>query len=158
MRVRILMMLAFSCIPALRATAAEHRWDTYVNVRYSYQICYPADLMVPQPEADNGDGRVFTTPAGATLRVWGRYNAMGESLATITKRLPEPGSIVTYRHIDTTKSIVSGKIGDDIFYAETMLGKDDTIRSFILLYAATQAATFNPIADRLSRCFSRIVS
>jgi len=32
-------------------------FDTYCNARFGYCIHYPNDLLYPQREADNGDGR-----------------------------------------------------------------------------------------------------
>ncbi len=43
------------------APAAEN-FQTYHNSRFDYAIEYPANLLIPQGEADNGDGQVFVSP------------------------------------------------------------------------------------------------
>jgi hypothetical protein len=138
--------------------AAAAQWKTYDNSRFLYEICYPADLLTPQPEADNNDGRVFTGADGANLRVWGNYNAADYSLAAVAKELAPDGATVSYRHVTKTSAVVSGKDGDAIFYAKVLFEKGDsgTLRSFILAYPAAKAATYNPIALRLATCFKAV--
>ena len=53
-----------------RPTAA---WQTYTNERFGYQICYPADVFMPQGESDNSDGQRFFAPHGGHLTVFGRF-------------------------------------------------------------------------------------
>jgi len=57
-------------------TGKAHVWDTYVHARFAYSVCYPGDVLLPQGEADNGDGQKFITKDGkAEARVYGSYFA-----------------------------------------------------------------------------------
>jgi uncharacterized protein len=141
-----------------RATGA-HSWKTYINVRYRYAICYPADLLKPGPESDDGDGVLFNAASGASLTVWGTYNTTDESLAALAAHLADPSATITYRRLTKTSAIVSGRKFGDIFYVKILLEPGDTVgtvRSFILSYPADQAATYDPVAARLSSCLHAI--
>lgn len=142
--------------PAASAEPDGHRWDSYANGRFDYRICYPSDLLEAQPEADNGDGRVFTTGSGASLRVWGHYDEDGKTSATLVGDAVDAGATITYRHATRTAAVLSGRKGGDVFYAKVVLGKagSDLVRTFLLTYPAREAATFDPVAARLSRCFA----
>jgi hypothetical protein len=136
--------------------AAAQPWNTYANARFRYEICYPAGLLIPQEEADDGDGRMFISSAGATLRVWGNYNANGDSLAALTdqmaKDLTGSTGTVSYRQIVSSSAVVSGQADGAIFYAVRLIEKD-TVSSFILTYPINQKAIFDPVVAKLKGCF-----
>lgn len=152
------VLLALTCALAGSATSAAppHRWVTYGNARFGYALCYPADLLHPQREADNGDGRAFLGPDGAELRVWGNYNALDQSLAEAMRedeaQLAAEGSAVTYRASRANWYVLSGRSRDKLFYWRRVL-TDDRFASFEFSYPAQAATMWNPIAARLSRCF-----
>lgn len=55
------------------ATAQDAGWKRYSNTKYAYGVCYPPEL-VPQREADDGDGREFKSRDGqAVARAFARY-------------------------------------------------------------------------------------
>ena len=147
-------LMGLSGLLVLTHPAAARSWATYDNSRFLYEICYPSDLLTPQPEADNGDGRAFTAANGASLRVWGNYNVSDESLATVVKDLTPDGATVSYRHLTGKSAVISGQVGDAIFYAKVLFEKGDTgtLRSFVLTYPADAASTYNPVVARLATC------
>lgn len=152
----VLVPLLCQAVPTGPAVARD--WKDYGNARFGYSICYPADLMTAQPEADNGDGRVFTGRSGASLRVWGSYNAAEEDIDAIVAGVTGSGK-VTYRSASKDWVAVSGRKGGEIFYAKILLQKDkagaiETTKSFVLTYPAKEAATYDAIAARLAKCFS----
>src|SRR5437588_5064694 len=60
---------------------AHSDYRTYTNARFGYSISYPASVLVPQGESDNGDGQIFRSRDGhAEMRVFGRYNVQNETL------------------------------------------------------------------------------
>ncbi|MGN8114754.1 hypothetical protein [Labrys sp. 22185] len=137
--------------------AAARDWSDYANARFGYRICYPSDLMTAEPEADNGDGRVFSAPSGASLRVWGSYNAAEEDIDAIVAGIADDGKI-TYRSAAKNGVVVSGRKGGEIFYGKLLLEKDakgavETIRAFRLTYPAKEAATYDAVAAKLAKCF-----
>lgn len=69
-RAAILAVIPFVIVPSAMAEV-PHTWRTYTNGRFGYSACYPADLLRPQPESPNGDGRAFVGEHGAKLLVWG---------------------------------------------------------------------------------------
>ena len=139
------------------SAAASHDWRTYVNVRFGYAICYPADLVQPQPEADNGDGRVFSGADGVELRVYGRNNATDATLKSAEKddetRLGNGGGLITYRAAKVDWYVLSGRLGDRLFYAKTRL-VEDQFEIFELSYPASAAKTWDPVSARISSCFT----
>jgi hypothetical protein len=67
-------------------TASSAAAATYYNARYGYSVTYPADILVPEPVADAGDGRRFHVNHGsASMAVWASYNAMNDSPAEIER-------------------------------------------------------------------------
>jgi uncharacterized protein len=155
MRRKWLDVLPVAGTTARAAAPVAQSWKTYANVRYRYAICYPADLLKPGTESDNGDGLLFSGASGASLRVWGAYNAAGDSPAALAGDVADPPATITYRHLTGTSATVSGRKGGDIFYAKILLdegGTAGTMRSFILTYPADQAATYEPVAVKLAAC------
>ncbi len=150
----VLSLMAWCLTPHLAAAAPP--WNIYVNARFGYEICYPADLLSPEPEADNGDGRVFTSPTGSTLRVWGTYNVNGDGIAVLTDQtaadLKGDSGIETYRKVTSSTGIVSGQADGMISYAVRHI-EGDAIYSFILTYPIAQKAVFDPLAGKLHQCF-----
>ncbi len=140
------------------AMASDHEWNVYANVRFGYSICYPADLLTAQPEADNGDGRAFSGKLGAELRVWGGYNVLEQDLDTIVAGLAGRNAVVSYRRTGKSWAVISGKENDAVFYAKVLLERNaargiDTVRALHLTYPADEARTYDAVADRLAKCF-----
>lgn len=52
----------------------QSKYKFYNNARFGYSISYPSDLLVPQGEAENGDGQKFLSmDKSAEMLVYGRY-------------------------------------------------------------------------------------
>src|SRR6266540_3897514 len=80
-----LMCLCVGVAVAARQTVLatpQNHYKTYANARFKYSISYPADLLIPQGEAENGDGQVFKekSPSSVEMRVYGGYNVLKETL------------------------------------------------------------------------------
>lgn len=157
MRSLVPLGLAAVLLAQASLAAPAHRWRTYVNARFGYSLCYPADLLRPQRESDNGDGRVFLGSDGTELRVWGQYNVLENSLAEIIRedetRLAADGSRITYRAMRASWYVLSGRSRDKVFYLRRHLSGDRSA-GFELQYRANAAGLWNPVAMRLSRCFN----
>src|SRR5262249_52024686 len=71
-------------IAAVQIVFAQNTYKTYANARFKYSISYPADLLVPQGEAENGDGQIFHEKSASSveMRVYGGNNALNETLRT----------------------------------------------------------------------------
>ena len=137
----------------------RHSWKTYTNVRFQYRICYPADLMVPQGEPDNGDGQKFLARDGAELIVYGSNNALDEllkkMLADTGSRLAGPSGKVTYKMLKANWFVVSGQNGQTVFYSKVLYNShDDQFKSFELTYDRSESALYEPLIARLAKCFT----
>jgi hypothetical protein len=153
-RVMILAAIPFVAITSARAEV-PHNWQTYANGRFGYSICFPADLLRPQQESANGDGRAFVGPHGAKLVVWGGYNALEESVAQSrgdsAAQFAAKGFTITYQVVRSDWYVLSGTGKGGLFYQRTKINRDREV-SFQLLYPANETSIWNPIAAKLSRC------
>lgn len=153
-----MMFLAAAATVALSmaSAGAAPPWPTYVNTRFGYQICYPAEVLRPQPEADNGDGRKFTGEGGAELLVFGQFNVNDASLADWAadgaRTYTGKRGRITYRAARQNWVVLSGDDGGRlVFYTKTLKRADEFV-TFQLKYPRAQARIFRPIAEQLSRC------
>jgi hypothetical protein len=139
------------------STVDTHLWQSYTNVRFQYAICYPADLLVPQGESPNSDGQKFLAKDGAQLLVFGRNNALDESLGDVlahTKaRLADTQGRVTYKVLKPNWFVISGQNDQTIFYAKTLYSHDQ-FKSFELSYNRSTAAIYQPLIGRIAACFT----
>ncbi|KMS56620.1 hypothetical protein V474_14010 [Novosphingobium barchaimii LL02] len=150
-----LFALASLAWAPMALAAPEHRWQTYGNGRFEYTICYPADLMTPAPEADNGDGRTFSAADGAKMLVWGTFNTEEltppQVMAHETARITREGGRVTYKTYKPGWYALSGTQDGKVFYQR---GLSNSVRfvTFRLIYDKASAAKWNPVAARISSC------
>jgi hypothetical protein len=141
---------------AFTMPAWAFEWSTYTNGLYGYEICYPADLLKPGGESDNGDGNTFTSESGATLKVWGSYNAAGESLESLTADIVPDlkgySANVSYRRRTDAFSVVSGRNGNMIFYVKFVLDKDG-YRAIQVTFPVSESKIYDPMLARMPACF-----
>lgn len=159
MRYFVLLLIA-ALLPQI--PLAEGSFKQYVNARYGYSISYPADILRPQGESDNGDGQKFLSIDGdAELLVYGANNVLEQSLEELYSEASQAGGAehperaVTYRVIKKDWFVVSGRQGGKIFYQKT-IRNDDQFVSFILEYPESRKATFDPIAGFISKSFKLV--
>lgn len=132
-------------------TAQRVVYKTYTNARYGYSISYPASLLTPQGEADNGDGQAFRSRDGAAeMRVYGSQN-LGGGLAG-AYREAQAGKDVTYKTMKGNWFVVSGRDGGKVFYQKTML-RGDVLKTFTIEYDEAQKATYDAVTARVARSF-----
>lgn len=127
-------------------------YKTYTNARYGYSISYPSNLLIPQGEADNGDGQAFRSKDGAAeMLVYGSQN-LGGALAE-AYREAQAGKNVSYKTIKGNWFVVSGRDGSKIFYRKTML-KGDVLKTFTIEYDESLRSTYDAITTRIARSFT----
>lgn len=140
-------------------------FDTYYNARFGYCIDYPQGIIYPQPEAQNGDGRVFKNKQGETiLTVYGRMNADPDgSVISLEQQYDDdlhsaPGydahddRVITYQKLGKTFFVISGYKKGRIFYQKTIL-KDDAFAYAILEYDENEKDLFDKVSDRVFKSF-----
>lgn len=149
--------------PVLPAAAQET--GSYCNQRYGYCLSYPEKLLFPQPEAMNGDGRVFLDAGGAErLRVFGtgHWDANGDAIPFRRLyqmelkggRYPNTSKprTVTYSVFKNDYFVVSGTENGRVFYLK-VLRKDDAFAYAYLCYPEADQAQYAPVAGQLFRSF-----
>jgi len=134
------------------------RYRTYTNARFNYSISYPANLLIPQGEAENDDGQAFRSRDGkAEMRVFGRYNVQNETLRSAfdsaIKGEDSSGRVVTYKVLKGNFYVVSGRQSGKVFYEKTYL-KGDTFKTLMIEYDESLSATYDAITARLARSFT----
>ena len=149
-------------IAAILASApmpAAGTWPVYRNQRFGYEICYPADLLKPEREADNGDGRRFSGSGGVRMLVFGQYNALDQDLASWAQGaaqvyLGKRGRVI-YRAGRKDWAVISGTDGKgNIFYTRTIRDKaNDAYVTYQLRYPDGRQQRYGPVIARLNRCF-----
>lgn len=144
-------------------------YESYCNSRYNYCIDYPT-IMVAQPEAGNGDGRVFLNPKdSATLTVYGTIGVDLETEVPIPlkerylkdmQNIKEesPNNKITYHKLGQHFFVVSGYKQDRIFYQKTIVTQDDNSQnpSFayaILEYPESGKEVYNKISEKVFSSF-----
>ena len=153
--IRLPLILAALLVPST-ANAADF-WQSYINGRFAFSICYPGNLLLPQGEAENGDGATFRALDGAELRAFGANNALDKSLAdeaaeqarTYTGRRGK----ITYRAGKGDWAVLSGNDGgSSLFYTKTF-SRGDQFVAFQLKYPKAKAARYAPVVERIVSCF-----
>lgn len=133
----------------------QNSYKTYTNARFKYSISYPADLLVPQGESENGDGQIFReqTSSSVEMRVYGGYNVLNETLRSRYSDLVRKWSNgVTYKVIRRDWFVVSAMVNGKIHYQKTIL-RGDTFKTFEIEYDAVRGSTYNDVTDRVSKSF-----
>ena len=156
-RHRICGLLALAVLAAPAFQAAPLRYQTYQNARFGYSIPYPAALVKPQPEADNGDGRRFTSPDGATtLTVYAGYNALdytvAQQLAMSRQSWREKGATVTLAKVLPDGYVLSGTVKSAIFYEKAAL-HNGTFSTFSWQYPVAQKQRMDAVVTYTARAF-----
>ena len=143
---------AFGESPGLQDDLA---YKTYTNARFKYSISYPANLLIPQGEAENGDGQVFREKSRSSveMRVYGGYNVMNETLRSRYAELVRQwGKGVTYKVIRRDWFAVSAMVNGKIHYQKTIL-RGDVFKTFAIEYDAVRGSTYNDVTDRVAKSF-----
>ena len=145
--------------------AVAQPYQRYCNERFGYCLEYPSSL-IPQPEAHNGDGRVFNDKAGQErLRVYGTgdWTFNGEGTAITLGQLyrmelkggrypSKPARVVTYSVLKKDWFVLSGTVGKEVFYLK-VVAREDAFCYASLKYPKADSATYNPVAARLAGSF-----
>jgi hypothetical protein len=140
------------------ANADEVKYDRYVNVRFAFGISYPVGILVPQGEADNGDGQRFLSKDGKTsMLAYGYNNAADDTLNSIFhdeiagKKKSNQRRAVTYKVLKKTWFVVSGTEEDMLFYTKVVYLKDkDQFINIRIAYPKSQRRFYDPIVSVVS--------
>lgn len=160
MRHQLIIFAILSLALLAQTATGQIRYESYSNARFDYSIDYPVNLLVPQRESTNGDGRAFLAKKGdAKMLVWGQYNALFDTLTNAYQSdLEERGAGVTYKILLKDSYVISGTKAGKIYYQKTMLSGTDgdgdaTFATFTIEYKKSEKAKYDPIVARISKSF-----
>ena len=159
MRSSIITISIFTIFLLVQTAAGQIGYVTYYNSRFEYSIKYPTKVFVPQDEAPNGDGRVFTAKGGAELRVWGQFNALMDTLkGAYMSDLKERGAGVTYKVLQNNGYVISGTKGNKVYYQKTLLNGSDgdggaVFATFTIEYKKSEKAKYDRIVTKIAASF-----
>lgn len=133
-------------------------YSRYYNLLYGYRVDFPKNLLTPQPEAGNGDGRIFKDKQGnAILTVYGsRLDTLSvrfkQDLASITT---SKLNSITYQKLAPSFSIISGFKGDTVFYYKRV-ATDEGLATMLLEYPKSDSTKYKPAVIAVSRSLRKI--
>jgi hypothetical protein len=151
-------ILFFVLLLAFASTvAAQEKYSTYSNDRFSFSIDYP-ELLKIQPPSDNDDGRTFLSADGQVeVRVWGQYNAESKTLdERYLMDLKGFSEKPSYMVLKRDWYVLSGTKEGKIFYEKTLVrrrGDTDIFFTFTVTYPAAMKTKFDPIVKRMADSF-----
>lgn len=136
----------------------QELFNSYQNARYGTTVRYPANLLVPQPESENGDGRKFLSRDGfIELTVYGSHNVFSRSAAGEMRRAiadwKADGASLTYYRATNGWFVLSGYLGGDIFYEKTLL-RHGVFHTLIWQYPKTLKKRLDASVSRSAASFS----
>jgi hypothetical protein len=135
------------------SASASYAIATYTNDRFGFVIVYRSDLLLPQPEAENGDGRAFNAKSGkAQILVYGGYNALSESPSELATRAESDctGHRAQYRVVKPKLVAISCITAGGILYQKTMI-VNDTLTTLRATYPANERKTWDGVIAAMSR-------
>ncbi|MDI2112031.1 hypothetical protein [Commensalibacter nepenthis] len=146
-----------------KETSLTSQWRVYQNSRFHYQICYPP-FMIPQGEAENGDGQIFLAKDGATIRVYGSnslnilyHNDFEKMILEVSHSVLGDAGRITYRTSHSRWAIVSGYDKDgNIVYMKLLKGTDGQAMVALLTYSETLESRYNSLSVKIATCFKAI--
>ena len=120
------LLSALLLAATIRQSVAADVYRTYRNARFGYAVVYPATLMTPGRESDNGDGRHFRSRDGSvSLLVWGSGNgshlSADAALRLVMRHWTRQNARITLAKGGIDRFVLSGFLGDKIFYQKTVL-------------------------------------
>jgi hypothetical protein len=140
---------------------AQQRWTRYTNAKYGTSAIYPADLMQADAEPDAHDGRTFRTPEGAALAIFGQFNVLDATPASLErqKRGEDDYRETTYSTRGRNWFVLSGfrDLEDErhVFYEKYLFSADrGTIHALVLVYPETEKPRMDPHVGRIAASLS----
>ena len=152
-------ILAF-IVSLLFLIRVEKPYNIYCNARFNYCINYPG-FLIPQPESENGDGKVFKNKNGETiLTVFGTLNQdTNGDVMTLKMQfdldidvLVSAHSIISYKKIGKTYYVISGLKYGKIFYRKVLL-KDESFCFATLDYEQSERETYDSLSVDIFKSF-----
>jgi hypothetical protein len=154
----IILAAIFSLAPLFAVGAQAAEWEWYRSERFGYSLLFPADLVSPREEAQNGQGLEFASGDGSIrLKVLVVYNEDRVSLeqyrTAIIKEFPQYGAI-QYGPRGQSWFVLSGVRGSSIYYQKIVfVCGGSVINAFALTYPEERKHAFDGIVTTIEKNF-----
>jgi hypothetical protein len=142
---------------------SDIHYKNYTNVRFAFAISYPEGILIPQGEADNGDGQKFISEDKTVeMLAYGSYYADSQEYTlkdmfdqeTSENSADHPDKKVTYKKLAETWYVVSGTEGDKIFYTKVLYRKDKVQDiHFFISYPKSRKHELDAITAEIAKSF-----
>jgi hypothetical protein len=150
------ILLLYALLAAAQPAPA-HQWNSYENARFGTLLSYPRDLFRAQTESDNGDGITLRAADGATLAVFGSNNVENAGPAAYVRGLIGGDARyrqLSYRIVRANFAVLSGSVGNRLFYERYAFDPAGRVHGFVLEYPAAARARYDPVVPRISASLS----
>ncbi len=144
----------------LEMLAPDAGWKRYDNGRFGYSVCYPPEL-VPQREADNGDGREFHSRDGkVTARAYGSYEqpaeggktAFAQELEYALQYAKDKGYVVGYKLVKPHLFAISGTSPGGMVWYRKEIEVQDRAVTLEFEYPQATRAPMDAVVAKMSGC------
>ena len=128
-------------------------YDVYTNSRFGFSIMYPTFLS-PQPEPENGDGRVFSNGKDEEISVYALHNVLDQSIEDLYQECQSSvDGTVTYADQKDNWFVVSGTNSEGkILYRKTIL-HDDVEYTVSVTYPKDKKQQYDEIVKKVAESF-----
>lgn len=137
-------------------TDQDGGYGLYQNSRFGTSISYPSGYFTADLPPNNGDGRRFSSADGQSyFLIFGQHDVLGlskDEMIQQDKTLPDYQG-VSYEKAGENWYVLSGLVGDAIFYRKVILAPDGIIHQFEIRYPSAQKAAFDAVVTHMVQSF-----
>ncbi len=151
-RFMILVAIGYLALFAqLQAQSNTMGYMKYCNSRYAFCLQRPVFLHMDEAPANN-DGRRFYDNSGFSLRAYGSYNALSNSLREQMLEDRKDFDRVTYQVIRDGWYALSGYQGQNILYKKTYM-RGDIFYHIYIIYPSKLKNNYDNMVSHISKSF-----
>ncbi len=151
----MLVTAALICLVAAHPTwSAAHRWKTYKNIRFGFQMAYPRDLFKPGKQPTDGAGLVFTAKDGAEIVAQASFNVdTGVTPESYRKELKAGDTVISEKGEGNWFLLVRQK-KENVLYDRVVFTCDNQLLNQVSIdYPPAKRELYEPIAKRVAESF-----
>lgn len=127
-------------------------YDSYTNPRFGFSIMYPT-FLTPQPESENGDGRVFSN-GNEEMSVYASNNVLDQSIEDLFQACQNSvnGTVTEFTQKDNWFEVSGTNSENNVFYRKTIL-KDDVEYTVSVTYPKDKKQVYDEILKKITESF-----
>src|SRR5262245_26985821 len=137
------------------ALSAARSWVSYRNAAFGFALQYPGDVFVSEPSQSDGGRRFLSHDGRARLVISAAVNTSGITLAKHRRSLVEDhykGATFDYAPLRSTWFVLSGTVGDEIFYQRVTFSCDRrAFHAWKLVYPVADRTFYDGIVEAIHR-------